>query len=98
MPPAPGYPAYRNILSALGIEVVEIELHGAGHLTAAHLVEAHRAKPLKGVLFASPANPTGAVIPRGDLEELLAAAGGPDSLLLQWVLAGVIACGGDASA
>ena len=27
---APGYPAYRNILAALGIEVVEIELDGAG--------------------------------------------------------------------
>src|SRR3954453_19292358 len=65
---APGYPAYRNILAALGIEVVEIELHGAGHLTAAHLAEAHAGTPLNGVLFASPANPTGAVIPAGDLE------------------------------
>ena len=71
---APGYPAYRNVLSALGIKVVEIELHGAGHLTATHLLEAHRAGPLKGVLFASPANPTGAVIPRADLEDLLGAA------------------------
>jgi aspartate/methionine/tyrosine aminotransferase len=68
---APGYPAYRNILSTLGIEVVEIELHGAGHLTAAQLAEAHARKPLKGVLFASPANPTGSIIPAGDLEELV---------------------------
>jgi aspartate/methionine/tyrosine aminotransferase len=73
---APGYPAYRNILAALGIEVVEIELHGAGHLTAAHLAEAHARTPLKGVLFASPANPTGAVIPAGDLEALIGTAGG----------------------
>jgi aspartate/methionine/tyrosine aminotransferase len=72
---APGYPAYRNILAALGIEVVEIELHGAGHLTAAHLAEAHARTPLKGVLFASPANPTGAVIPAGDLEALIGTAG-----------------------
>lgn len=71
---APGYPAYRNILAALGVEVVEIELRGAGHLTAAHLVESNRARRLKGVLFASPANPTGAVIPRADLEALLGAA------------------------
>jgi aspartate/methionine/tyrosine aminotransferase len=71
---APGYPAYRNILSALGIEVVEIELHGAGHLTAAHLVQAHAQKPLKGVLFAGPANPTGSVIPAGDLEALVQTA------------------------
>jgi len=72
---APGYPAYRNILSTLGVEVVEIELAGAGHLTAAHLAEAHARTPLKGVLFASPANPTGSVIPAADLEELLCVAG-----------------------
>jgi aspartate/methionine/tyrosine aminotransferase len=71
---APGYPAYRNILSTLGIEVVEIELHGAGHLTAAHLADAHARTPLKGVLFASPANPTGSVIPAADLEELVRVA------------------------
>lgn len=72
---APGYPAYRNILAALGVEIVEIELEGAGHLTAAHLAATHREKPIKGVLFASPANPTGAIIPRADLEGLIAAAG-----------------------
>lgn len=71
---APGYPAYRNILAALGIEVMEIELAGAGHLTAAHLAAAHAGKRLKGVLFASPANPTGSVIPEQDLRELLETA------------------------
>jgi len=72
---APGYPAYRNILAALDAEIVEIELQGAGHLTAAHLAAAHEEKPIKGVLFASPANPTGAIIPRDDLEELIEVAG-----------------------
>ena len=71
---APGYPAYRNIMQALGIDVVEIELHGAGHLTAAHLAAAHRQRPLNGVLFASPANPTGATIPDDDLAALVDAA------------------------
>lgn len=70
---APGYPAYRNIMAALGLEVVEIELDGAAYLHADHLRRAHAAKPLKGVLFASPANPTGAVIPSKELRELLAA-------------------------
>src|SRR5690606_25600695 len=32
---SPGYPAYRNIMRALGIEVVEIEDGPEGHLTAA---------------------------------------------------------------
>lgn len=70
----PGYPAYRNILLALGVEPVEIRLEGEGYLTAGLLERAHREKPLKGVLFASPANPTGAVIPASDLALLVEAA------------------------
>ncbi len=71
---APGYPAYRNIMAALGIGVVEIELDGAPYLNAAHLRAAHAEKPLKGVLFASPANPTGSVVSGPDLAELIATA------------------------
>lgn len=71
---APGYPAYRNIMAALGIEVVEIELGTAAYLDAGHLRAAHAEKPLKGVLFASPANPTGAVIPAAELAALIGAA------------------------
>ncbi|MFU0503118.1 pyridoxal phosphate-dependent aminotransferase [Pseudaminobacter sp. NGMCC 1.201702] len=71
---APGYPAYRNIMKALGIEVVEIELAGAAYLSAEHVEAEHRRKPLKGVLFASPANPTGAVIPPDELAELVSTA------------------------
>ena len=70
----PGYPAYRNIVNALGLEPVEIDLAGSPHLTAEHLAAAHRATPLKGVLFASPANPTGAVIAPAELERLVARA------------------------
>ena len=71
---APGYPAYRNIMKALGLDVVEIRLEGHRHLDAALLEHAHREKPLKGVLFASPANPTGSIIPPDDLRSLLDAA------------------------
>jgi aspartate/methionine/tyrosine aminotransferase len=73
---APGYPAYRNIMAALGLDVVEIEVEGAGHMTAAHVEEAHRLKPLKGVLFASPANPTGAIIPAEELRRLVEVCAG----------------------
>jgi aspartate/methionine/tyrosine aminotransferase len=68
---SPGYPAYRNILAALGLEVVEIQLDDAGYLTAELLAAAHAERPLKGVLFASPANPTGAVIPGNELARLI---------------------------
>jgi aspartate/methionine/tyrosine aminotransferase len=71
---APGYPAYRNIMAALGLDVVEIELEGEAYLHAGHLEAAHAQKPLKGVLFASPANPTGAVIPADELRLLVETA------------------------
>lgn len=71
---SPGYPAYRNIMRALGIDVVEIEDGAEGHLTAAGLAAAHGDAPLRGVLFASPANPTGAVIPEDEVRAILAFA------------------------
>jgi aspartate/methionine/tyrosine aminotransferase len=73
---APGYPPYRNILRVLGLEVIEIALEeGAGaYLTASQLRAAHAATPLKGVLFASPANPTGAVIPDDELKSIVETA------------------------
>ena len=44
---APGYPAYRNIMAALGLEIVEIELDGAAYLHADHLKTAHRRKTVE---------------------------------------------------
>ncbi|MER2605706.1 MAG: pyridoxal phosphate-dependent aminotransferase [Siculibacillus sp.] len=59
--PTPGYPAYRNLLAALGLEAVEIECGAETRwaLTPEMLRRAHAEKPLDGVLIASPANPTG---------------------------------------
>lgn len=69
----PGYPAYRNILGALGLEVVEVEADAAAGftLTPAALEAAAKVHgPLKGVLLASPANPTGTVTGRAALKAL----------------------------
>ncbi len=71
---SPGYPAYRNIMGALGLDVVEIEIEDKPFLSAAQLAATHAKKPLRGLLFASPANPTGAEVPRDDLVELLETA------------------------
>lgn len=74
--PVPGYPAYRNVLGALGIEAVEIETTAETrwsldpHTLAAH----HAARPLAGVLVASPNNPTGTVMERAALAALIEAA------------------------
>ena len=69
---SPGYPAYRNILTALGCEVVDIAC-GPEHRfqpTPDLLAAAHAQAPLAGLVLASPANPTGTMIPREDLADL----------------------------
>ncbi|MFM2301245.1 MAG: hypothetical protein RLZZ84_981 [Pseudomonadota bacterium] len=66
----PGYVAYRNTLKALHIEPVEIPC-GADErfqLTAAALATLDPAPD--GVIIASPANPTGTVIPREELHAI----------------------------
>ncbi len=72
----PSYPPYRHILTALGCEPVMIETKAADRhvLTGEMLLAAHRKTPLKGVLVASPANPTGTMMSRDALTDLLAAA------------------------
>jgi len=65
----PGYPAYRNILTALGIEPVLIGVGENVHYqpTPELLAEAGR---LDGLIVASPANPTGTMIGAADLAQL----------------------------
>ncbi len=65
----PGYPAYRNILTALGIEPVLIKVGENVHYqpTPELLAEAGT---LHGLIVASPANPTGMMIGIADLARL----------------------------
>lgn len=72
----PGYPPYRHILSALGCEPVLIETSVATRwvISPEALIAAHRDKPLAGLLIASPANPTGTMMDRDHLAQLIAAA------------------------
>jgi aspartate/methionine/tyrosine aminotransferase len=76
--PSPSYPPYRHILSALGCEPVAIETTQATRwaLTPELLIAEHRRAPLKGVLVASPANPTGTMMTAQALRDLVAAAEG----------------------
>jgi aspartate/methionine/tyrosine aminotransferase len=73
---APGYPAYRNLAGALGLEVVEIPVNADTRyaLTPAMLAKAHAEKPFAGVLVASPANPTGTLMSPDALKALIEAA------------------------
>lgn len=60
----PGYPAYRNILTSLGCEVVELDCGPAQRFqpTLELLERAHAQAPLQGLVLASPANPTGTMV------------------------------------
>ena len=65
----PGYPCYRNILTALGCEVVELPCGPETRYqpTVAMLEELD---DVRGLIVASPANPTGSVLPPDELSRL----------------------------
>ena len=72
----PGYPPYRHILTALGCEPVGIETSADTRwsVTGESLLAQHRARPLKGVVVGSPANPTGTMMTAAALAELIRCA------------------------
>lgn len=67
---SPGYPCYRNILSALGCDVVEIECGPATRFQPTVQMLAELDPPVKGLIVASPANPTGTVLPPQALADI----------------------------
>jgi aspartate/methionine/tyrosine aminotransferase len=69
----PGYPAYLNTLDAFGMQAVEIPVTAAAgwRLSAADIEAAYARHPFDGLLFASPANPTGAAVSREALSEIV---------------------------
>lgn len=67
---SPGYPAYRNILAALGCEVVEIPVgRETNFQPTPALLEALPA-PVDGLILASPSNPTGTMVSPDELAAL----------------------------
>jgi aspartate/methionine/tyrosine aminotransferase len=68
---APGYPAYRNILAALGLETVLIEVGENAHYQPNPELLAD-IPDLAGLIVASPANPTGTMIAPAELARLAA--------------------------
>eukprot|EP00439_Symbiodinium_sp_Y106_P089167 s1_g1703.t1 len=72
--PEPGYPAYRNTLRALGCEPVTIPVGPESDwaLTPELIERAEQESGLlKGVLVASPSNPTGAMLTRPQMKALV---------------------------
>jgi aspartate/methionine/tyrosine aminotransferase len=69
----PGYPAYRNVLRALDLEVVEVPVgpDTGFQPTPAHLdAVVAEGGPLAGLVLASPANPTGSMVGPAELAAL----------------------------
>lgn len=67
----PGYPAYRNTLAALGCRVVELDCGAESRFQPTVAMLEELPEPPKGLIIASPANPTGTII---DSDELAAIA------------------------
>ncbi|NNC81853.1 MAG: aminotransferase class I/II-fold pyridoxal phosphate-dependent enzyme [Acidimicrobiales bacterium] len=67
----PGYPCYRNMLVALHMEPVLLDVDETTRFqpTTSHL---EAAGPLDGVIVASPSNPTGTVLSPGELQTIAA--------------------------
>lgn len=66
----PGYPCYRNMLTALGMKPVAIDVDSSTRFQpTTELLEA--AGPLDGVIVASPSNPTGTVLSSSEMTNLV---------------------------
>jgi aspartate/methionine/tyrosine aminotransferase len=70
----PGYPAYRNLLEALGLVAVALPVSASTRfaVTAAMIEASHSEEGLDGVLLMSPANPSGTMLTREALAEICA--------------------------
>ena len=73
--PAPGYPCYRHVLTALGQRPVILRTDATTRWmpTAVQVDEVARSEGLSGLVLASPANPTGTMLEAGRLAEIAAA-------------------------
>jgi aspartate/methionine/tyrosine aminotransferase len=80
----PGYPAYKNILTALGCEVVELDCGPETRYqpTVSQLMEAYYDGGLDGLIVASPANPTGTMIAPAELDAVARWCGDHDVRLI----------------
>lgn len=67
----PGYPAYRNILKSLGIEVIGLPVGPENNFQPTPESLEKIEGELDGLIIASPSNPTGTMIARDEMEALV---------------------------
>ena len=66
----PGYPCYRNVLTALGCEVVELDTGPEDRFQPSVTALEALDRPVDGLVVASPANPTGTMVRPEELQAL----------------------------
>jgi len=64
---SPSYPAYRNILTALGLVPIELPAGPEHRYQASVPLLERQAGKIDGLIIASPANPTGTMLTRGEI-------------------------------
>lgn len=80
----PGYPAYRNTLSSLGCQVVELDCgpDSGWRPSIENLEKLTNYRPIAGLIIASPSNPTGTVLTEPELADIYAWCSENDVLLI----------------
>ncbi|MGH1404652.1 MAG: pyridoxal phosphate-dependent aminotransferase [Alphaproteobacteria bacterium] len=66
----PAYPAYRNILKSLDIEVIEIEAHAKDNYQPTLELLQNCGQKFDGLIINSPSNPSGTIIDGGKLQKI----------------------------
>ncbi|WP_433625126.1 pyridoxal phosphate-dependent aminotransferase [Nocardia sp. CA-120079] len=78
----PGYPAYRNSLTALGCRVIELDCGAETRFQPTVAMLEALPEPPAGLIVASPANPTGTMIDPDELAALARWCDAHDTLLI----------------
>lgn len=68
---SPGYPAYRHILSSLGLEPVLLPVGPETRFQPNAAALENLSEPVEGLILASPSNPTGTVMPTPAFDALV---------------------------
>ena len=67
---SPGYPAYKNILRTVGVEVIEVSVNADTAFQPSVEILSNLDVSLDGLIIASPSNPTGSMLSVASLREI----------------------------
>ncbi|MDG2243837.1 MAG: aminotransferase class I/II-fold pyridoxal phosphate-dependent enzyme [Rhodospirillaceae bacterium] len=68
---SPGYPAYRHILTSLGLEPVLVQVGSDSRFQPTVSLLERLGSPIEGLILASPSNPTGTILPKNEFEKII---------------------------